>query len=93
MESQDDIETRLAAIESEIQAIKERNKKVELDKAWETSRFRIVSVVVLTYILMCLTFWVIEVAHPFINAIIPTLGYYLSTQSLPLLKDYWSKNR
>ena len=34
--------------EHEIQKIHERNKKVELDKAWETSKTRKVSIAVLT---------------------------------------------
>ena len=39
-------------VEQEIQKIHERNKKVELDKAWETSRTRKISIAVLTYLVV-----------------------------------------
>ena len=37
-------------LENEIVKIKERNKKVELDKAWETSWTRKICIGILTYI-------------------------------------------
>jgi hypothetical protein len=37
-------------IESEIQKIKERNARVEADKAWETSKTRRLAIAVFTYI-------------------------------------------
>ena len=37
-------------LEKEIEKIKERNKKVELDKAWETSWIRRIGIMILTYI-------------------------------------------
>ena len=43
-------------IKKEINLIKERNKRVEADKAWETSGFRVVSVVVMTYIVTSIVF-------------------------------------
>ena len=36
-------------IEKEIELINERNRKVELDKAWETSAFRVIFIVVTTH--------------------------------------------
>ncbi|HMO02642.1 MAG TPA: hypothetical protein PKD37_03495 [Oligoflexia bacterium] len=84
-------EERLGQIELILSKIAERNLKVELEKAWETSKTRIFSVVLLTYGLMCLTFWTIGAEKYFINAIIPTLGYFLSTQSLPVIKKRWLK--
>lgn len=78
-------------LENEIKAIVERNKRVELEKAWETSKTRKLSIVILTYFLMCLTFYNIGVEKYFVNAVIPTLGYFLSTLSLPVLKDCWMK--
>ena len=37
-------------LEKEILEIKERNKKVELDKTWETSKTRKICIIILTYI-------------------------------------------
>ncbi len=76
-------------LKKEIDLIKERNKKVEADKAWETSIFRVVSIVVMTYIVTAVVFYFIGVNNFLLNALIPTLGFYLSTQSLPFIKKWW----
>lgn len=76
-------------LEVEIKAIIERNKRVELEKAWETSKSRKFLIVLITYLLMCLTFYSIGIENYFINAIVPTLGYFLSTLSLSVFRDYW----
>lgn len=75
--------------EKEIKKIQERNKKVELDKAWETSKTRKVSIAVLTYFVMVLVMYSLNMDSPFIGAIIPTLGFTLSTFSLDFIKEFW----
>jgi len=80
-------------LEVEILKIKERNKKVELDKAWETSWTRTIVLTITTYILASLLLLVIKNQNPFINALIPTLGYFLSFQTLPFIKKWWIKNK
>ena len=77
--------------EQEIKKIQERNKKVELDKAWETSKTRKVSIAVLTYFVMVLVMYSLDIASPLIGAIIPTLGFTLSTFSLDFIKEFWKK--
>ena len=79
-------------IEKEVENIKERNKKVELDKAWETSWARLSILTLTTYILASLLLLVIKNNNPFVNSLIPTLGYFLSIQSLPFIKKWWMKN-
>ena len=76
-------------LEKEIDLIKERNKKVEVDKAWETSLFRVISVSIITYVVIAIVFYFIGVKNFLLSASIPTLGYYLSTQSLPFIKKWW----
>ncbi len=78
-------------LKKEINLIKERNRKVELDKAWETSSFRIIFIVIITYIITAIVFYFIGVNNFLRNALIPTLGYYLSTQSLPFVKKFWAE--
>ncbi len=77
---------------SEIDELKERNKRVELDKAWETSITRRVLIMGLTYIVAC--FWLIHLENdkPFLNALVPMGGYFLSTLSLSFVKEWWVKN-
>ncbi len=85
------MEERLKKIEDEMLIVKERNKKVEANKAWETSATRIISILVLTYIFASLALYFIGVNNFFVSAIIPTLGFFLSTQSLPSIKKWWTK--
>lgn len=75
----------------EINRIKERNSRVETDKAWETSWSRKVLIVVFTYLVIVIFFLFAGVADPFVNAIVPALAFILSTASLPLIKDLWLK--
>ncbi len=77
--------------EKEIKKIQERNKRVELDKAWETSKTRKISIAVLTYLVMVLVMYSLSMDNPFIGAIIPTLGFTLSTFSLDFIKAFWKK--
>ena len=77
--------------EQEIKKIQERNKRVELDKAWETSTTRKVSIAGLTYLVMVLVMYSLKMDNPFIGAIIPTLGFTLSTFSLDFIKEFWKR--
>ncbi len=79
-------------IEKEIEALKARNRRVELDKAWETSPARIVCIALITYLFMVLVFTIIGVKNSWLNALIPTLGFGLSNLSLNWLKRIWVKN-
>jgi len=76
----------------EIEKIKIRNSKVEADKAWETSFSRKFLIAILTYFIVVLFFKFANLSKPFINAIIPTLGFLLSTLSIPFFKNFWIKN-
>ena len=80
-------------IKKDIKEIKERNARVEKDKAWETSLFRKVLIVVLTYIVIVLFFFFAKLPNPFLNAIVPTLGFVLSTASIPFFKKIWLKSK
>lgn len=77
--------------DNDITEIKSRNARVEADKAWETSATRKILILVITYMLATLVMWLINVPYPHLNAIIPTLGFFLSTLSLGFVKNYWIK--
>ena len=78
-------------LEQEIKKIKQRNDKVEADKAWETSNFRKIIIAILTYFVIVLFFYFAWFSKPFINAIVPTMGFLLSTLSIPVFKNIWLK--
>ena len=81
-------------LENEILKIKERNKKVELDKAWETSFTRRICICILTYIVV-VTYSVItnKISNVWLSSIVPVIGFTLSTLSLKLIRSVWEKNK
>ncbi len=81
----------LKNLEKEIKKIKERNKKVEINKAWETSFSRRILLFLLTYLIAGFTFAKIQNPDPWKNALIPSLGFYLSTLTIPTAKKIWMK--
>lgn len=78
-------------IEQEIQNLKERNIKVEIDKAWETSLTRRVFIALVTYVFASIWLHYLNEKAIFLKAVIPTTGYILSTLSIPQLKKFWLK--
>lgn len=84
MENLDDLEKRIEKIEK-------RNDDVELNKAWETSWSRKLLLLAFTYIAIGLYMEFILNINPWINAIVPSLGFMLSTLSLPYFKRFWKK--
>ncbi|MFA6991898.1 MAG: hypothetical protein WC269_01280 [Candidatus Gracilibacteria bacterium] len=81
----------LEQIQHEIEQIKSRNKRVEADKAWETSWSRKIIVAILTYIVIVLFFYFAQLPEPFANAVVPTAAFIISTSSIPLFKKLWEK--
>ena len=81
-------------IENEINKIKERNKKVELDKAWETSWTRKLCICVLTYIVVVVYSYVInKITNIWLSSLVPVIGFSLSTLSLNFIRKKWEKIR
>lgn len=84
----------LKELEEEIVKIKERNKKVELDKAWETSWTRKICIMILTYIVVIIYSYVIrKFDNIFLSSLVPVIGFTLSTLSLSLVRKIWEKAR
>lgn len=77
----------LEEIEKTLQIIQERNKRVEADKARETSRARKIVIALLTYAIIVIFFYTAKLPNPRINAIVPTIGFVLSTLGLNVLKN------
>jgi|GEM_PF-132197 len=74
-----------------IALIEERNRRVELDKAWETSWTRRAAIAVLTYIVIVIMLVLINAENPWLGALVPVLGFLLSTLSLPFIKRLWAR--
>lgn len=74
-----------------IEEVLERNWRVEADKAWETSWTRRIVIACVTYGIAVLFMHRIGVPDAFLNALVPTGGYLLSTLSLGFAKRWWVK--
>lgn len=83
------MDERIALMERELTEIKQRNQKVEADKAWETSRCRIALIGVITYVVAAMSLYVINADRFWLGAFIPVVGYVTSTRSLPDVKRWW----
>jgi len=81
--------TTLRKLEREMEKIKERNRRVESDKAWETSKTRKSIIAVFTYMAIALYMQAIKLPNPWLNAIVPTAGFLLSTLTFPFFKNVW----
>lgn len=80
-------------IEERTTKIEERNKRVELDKSWETSWTRKICIMILTYIVVIIYSYLIrEHDNIFLSSLVPVIGFTLSTFSLKMIRKVWEKS-
>ena len=84
--------TSINDLEKEILAIKARNKKVEMDKAWEIIWTRKILLMTFTYLGIGFYLRAININKPWLNAIVPSVSFLLSTFTLPFFKKIWGKH-
>lgn len=83
----------LKELEEKINKIEERNKRVELDKSWETSWTRRICIMILTYVIVITYSYVIRnYDNIFLSSLVPVIGFTLSTLSLKYIRKIWEKN-
>ena len=79
-------------LKKEIENIKERNKRVELDKKWETSSTRKICICILTYIVVIIYSYVVRnYDNILLSSFVPVIGFTLSTLSLRYIRKTWEK--
>lgn len=78
------------SLEERVAKLEARNRRVEADKGWETSWLRRGSIMLLTY--LTVVFYLKYVVHinPWINGLVPVIGYGLSTLTVGFLKKRWA---
>ncbi len=84
-------------LEERVETIEKRNREVELNKSWENSWTRKLLIIIFTYLSIALYLKFIVGIDPWVNAVVPSLGFLLSTLALPYFKSLWTtylyKNR
>lgn len=79
-------------LKKEIEDIKLRNKRVELDKKWETSYTRKICICILTYIVVVIySIMISKLSNVYLSSLVPVIGFFLSTLSLKLIRKIWEK--
>lgn len=87
------MEKKVNELEEKIKLIEERNKRVESDKAWETCLLRKILIILFTYIFAVLYLKIADTTNPWFGAVVPCAGFYLSTQSVNIVKKWWLKRK
>ena len=82
----------LKDLEKDIENIKIRNARVELDKKWETCWTRKICIMILTYIVVIIYSYIIKnTDNIFLSSLVPVIGFALSTLSLKGIRYFWEK--
>ncbi|OGL35177.1 hypothetical protein A3F65_01485 [Candidatus Saccharibacteria bacterium RIFCSPHIGHO2_12_FULL_47_16b] len=81
------------SVEERLVAIEARNARVEKNKAWETSLTRRLSIALLTYFVVVAYLLLIDNDRPYVTAIVPAVGYFLSTLVMRNIKSLWQGRR
>ena len=82
----------MKTVEERVNDIEERNRRVEKDKAWETSMTRKLCIMVLTYIVVITYSYMINnFSSILLSSLVPVIGFTLSTLSLNMVRKIWEK--
>ena len=81
------------SLEERIALLEARNQRVEADKAWEISWVRRGAIMLLTYLVVVFYLHFVVHIEPWINAVVPVLGFLLSTLTIAALKSFWLSRR
>jgi polyferredoxin len=76
-----------------VEQLESRNKRVEADKAWETSWTRRLLLMILTYLVVISYLHFVVHINPWINGFVPVIGFFLSTLTVSAAKKYWLRNK
>lgn len=88
-----ELDTSLNDLSARIEALEARNRRVDLDKKWEGSWQRKLSIAVLAYFVVFGFLNLIHNDKPYINALVPPIGFFLSTIVVKDLKKQWLKKQ
>lgn len=81
-------------LEKRIKSIEERNKRVELDKSWETSWSRRICIMILTYLtVISYSYLIRNYDNILLSSLVPVIGFTLSTLSLKLIRKIWESKK
>ena len=77
-----DLQVAITDLTTRVDEIMRRNEEKDIDKAFESSMLRVVVIMVLTYCCVYAYLLFLGTSHAELNALVPTVGFNLSTWSL-----------
>lgn len=81
-------------LEQEINIIKQRNKRVELDKKWETSGTRKVCICILTYVVVVIYSYIVKnYENIFLSSLVPVIRIYIIYSIIKIHKANLGKEK
>lgn len=83
----------LKELANKISSMDHRNRIRDYSKEFEGSLMRIIMIMVLTYAILSVYMLLAGLDRPWISAIVPTVGFQLSTVSLPSIKNCYVEHR
>ena len=79
-------------LEKQLNEIKKRNQRVELDKKWETSYTRRIFIMLITYFVVVIYSIMIQKMNSiWLSSLVPVIGFLLLTLSLKMIRKIWGK--
>ncbi len=79
-------------LEKQLNEIKKRNQRVELDKKWETSYTRRIFIMLITYFVVVIySIMIQKMDSIWLSSLVPVIGFLLSTLSLKMIRKIWEK--
>lgn len=82
----------IAQLQAEIEQIKSRNKRVELEKKRETSVARKLWIAIITYVLLGGYMYFLGQQRWYLDAIVPTVWFVLWWMWIKRAKNIWIRN-
>lgn len=82
-----------AEILNRLDRLESRNRRVEADKAWETSWVRRLIIMGLTYLTVVCYLSIVVHIDPWINGVVPVAGYFVSTLTVSIVKSWWIRRQ
>ncbi|GAB4285004.1 MAG: hypothetical protein Kow0081_2510 [Candidatus Dojkabacteria bacterium] len=85
------IKDKVSSLEAKLKELELLEKYDEIQTAWNKSLTRVFLTSSFTYFVALISMLIIEVEKATLNALIPSLLYILSFQSIPFVKKLWIK--
>ncbi len=83
------MEQELFSLKKELDTLHDDIRTLKIQQDWNTSVLKHGLVIFMNYLIMLILMYILNIESPFISALLPTLGYAITSISLNSIKKYW----